>query len=508
MKQIHNELGFLENPPDNVAKEVRRRPVKTGTYIARLIQLIEDSLTKLGVRIQEDIENNLRMIEHMAIIIHDSMSVSTRNYHSVQHVFDVAEGVADDPIAILAAIFHDCVYYHVDGRVSDLQRQHLKIYEDSLVKEDKLPEYHVKGDRGSSDTLLRMVECVFGYPHNTVVTHRNGLNEFLSAVICVRQLEPFLPLRELAEIACCIEMTIPFRPNITDQYGNELSCGDRLFLQMSAANSQFNLGMNDEQVVEAVQRAVRISNEDVSNFGSEDVLWFLDNTWSLLPETNEALRQQFLYSVEDFQFAVHKMYGFFSFLKPEVVFTSFRGVPAPEVSAEREKFTTLNLKLGRKYVGAKLLSISVLAAFAELTGGDAPISLFMGDLPSRHRNSRRSQSPFAELPKPLIDGNSMVDPTVYKILSEGRRGETSFDIRQSPLAAFLYGHLGDEKVDALLKTPHEKWPTLYPMSKETAKALLRELPKENVGCLGTALSSVAFSRKEVLLAVVKDITAD
>ena len=118
------------------------------------------------------------MIEQMAIIIHDSMSVRTRNYHSVQHAFDVAEGVADDPIAILAALFHDCVYYHVDGGISVLQRHHLKIYEDAFAEGDKLPEYRVKGDRGSSDAMRRMVECIFGYPLNTVVTHRNGLNEF------------------------------------------------------------------------------------------------------------------------------------------------------------------------------------------------------------------------------------------------------------------------------------------------------------------------------------------
>ena len=37
--------------------------------------------------------------------------------------FDVAEGVADDPIAVLAALFHDAVYYHVDGGISDLQRE-------------------------------------------------------------------------------------------------------------------------------------------------------------------------------------------------------------------------------------------------------------------------------------------------------------------------------------------------------------------------------------------------
>lgn len=271
MKQIHNENGFLENSPDSFDKEVRRRFVKSGNYMARLVQALEESLNELGVRTQGDSERHIqtqRMIEQMAMIIHDSMSASTRNYHSVQHVFDVAEGVADDPIAILAALFHDCVYYHVDGGISDLQWEHLKVYGDTFAKGDELPEYRVKGDPGSSDVLLRMVECIFGYPVNAVVTYRNGLNEFLSAVLCVRQLEPLLSLRTLAEIACCIEMTIPFRPDVTDQHGNVLSCSDRLFLQMLVTSKHFDLGMKDDDIVKAVQRAVRVSNEGMHELRS------------------------------------------------------------------------------------------------------------------------------------------------------------------------------------------------------------------------------------------------
>lgn len=45
--------------------------------------------------------------------------------------------------------------------------------------------------------------------------------------------------------------------------------------------------------------------------------------------------------------------------------------------------------MGKKYVGAKLLSASVLAAFAQLTGGDAPMCLLIGDLPSRHHRSEK-----------------------------------------------------------------------------------------------------------------------
>jgi hypothetical protein len=505
MKGIHRQTGtaFLGDSSDMLACKEKRRPVKLGTYIARLIETIQNALSKLGVDVQKDPERSQKLIEGMAVVIHDTMSVSTRNYHSVQHVFDVSEGVPDDPIAILAALFHDCVYYHVDGGISDMQREKLQIYEDAFTQTDTMPEYRVIGGTGNSqDVLLRLVESIFGYPLNTVVTHQNGLNEFLSAVLAVRQLEPVLPLRTLAEIACCIEATIPFRTAVEDHYGNVLTAMDRLYVQMRVASSKFDLDMEDEEIIAAVQRAARMANEDVANFGTEDVLWFLDNTWNLLPETNEALRQRFLYSVVEFQFAVFKMYGFFLFLQPKVIFPSFRGVPSSQVLTERLANAARNLKLGRKYVGAKLLSLSVLAAFAELTGGDAPIALFMGDLPSRHR---ATQEPRCPLPKPAHPAKG--DPVVYQILSEGRRSETSFDIRQSPLASYLYGNLGDDKVAALIQRPHPQWKGLYPMTTETATALLRALPKECVQCLGKSLGTVAVSRAELLEEVVQRITS-
>jgi hypothetical protein len=81
--------------------------------------------------------------------------------------------------------------------------------------------------------------------------------------------------------------------------------------------------MKDEILVETVQRAACLQNLDVANFATTDRAWFLDNTWSLLPENNESLRHQYLYTVQEFQNAVFKLNGFFSFLKPNVTFQSF-----------------------------------------------------------------------------------------------------------------------------------------------------------------------------------------
>jgi hypothetical protein len=320
------------------------------------------------------------------------------------------------------------------------------------------------------------------------------LNEYLSAVIAVRELEPFLPKSVLAEIAACIECTVPFRaPN--KETGE--SAADKLYKNLSLVNESEHLGMTDEHVVTAVQRAVILSNEDVENFGTSDRAWFLDNAWSLLTETNEALRRQYLYSVMEFQFAVFKMNGFFNFLCPTIVFQQFRNVPDNEEIENKISEARRNLEIGRRYVGAKLLSSSTLAAFAALTGGDVPISLFMGDLPSRHRVSVQLED---TLPAPSEEELSKCDRDVYSLLAEGRRSETDFDIKQSPMAAYLYGSLGDVGLlDLLAKIK------VYPMTVDAAKQLLSELPRLAVQRIGSQMAMVAVSRADRINELLNDL---
>jgi hypothetical protein len=490
--------------------------------------------------------------------------------------FDVAEGVADDPIAVLAALFHDSVYFHVDGGISKLQLHYLNLFVEEEDEEEgdsittagarhnnqpqQLAQYHVKKPRPSRikdehnnndnkdediDILLRMVECIFGYPLNTdVVTYRCGLNEFLSAMICVRLLHTLLPLRTLAEITCCIEATIPFRSNNTveeechdttkkkqkntttkkeeddDDYPNATPLG-RLYQRLKLANTKFQLQMTTQDMVHAIQRAVRVANQDVANFASDDVLLFLDNTWDLLPETNTALRQQTSCTVYDVQFAVFKMYGFFHSVKPNVVFQQYQGIPCNDTLMKLQHQAKKNLDLGRMYVGVKLLALSVLAAFLHLTGGDAPVSFFVGDL-SNHFHTDQEQPRhgdnddkhkykcrlFPNGPMPPTVNKTEMNCTVYKILMDGRRSETSFDIRQSPLAAYLYGCLGDCQVNNFLTRPHAKWETLHPMTQETALALLKELPKDCVQTVGNCVKAIAPSRRTALDDVLQEIFAE
>jgi hypothetical protein len=493
---IYKATQFRLPPEERVM--VTTPPNKALTYIARLIIRIQECLRVLGVDVDSD-ESMICKIEAMSILIHESMSISSRDYHSVQHVFDISRNLTD-PVAVLAALFHDCIYYHVDGGLTEHQRMKL---DGSIVTVSgtcargsappgKSPPFYTS--LCSMQPLIFMVESIFGYTKGQEVTTMNGLNEYLSAVIAVRELEPFLPMSVLAEIAVCIECTIPFRA-VNKETGE--SAADKLYKNLSLVNESHNLGMTDEHVVTAVQRAVVLSNEDVENFGTSDREWFLDNAWSLLTETNEALRRQYLYSVMEFQFAVFKMNGFFNFLCPTVVFQQFRCVPDNEEIESKISECRRNLEIGRKYVGSKLLSSSTLAAFAVLTGGDVPISLFMGDLPSRHRISVQLED---TLPTPSEKELTKCDMDVYSLLAEGRRSETAFDIKQSPMAAYLYGSLGDDGLLDLLGKIK-----VYPMTVDAAKQLLSQLPRLAVQKIGSQMAMVAISRADRINEVLNEL---
>lgn len=227
----------------------------------------------------------------------------------------------------------------------------------SIKRHDEWLTAH-SGTSCTDDPLLCMVEHIFGYPTDGQITGKNGINEFLSAVVAVRQLEGHLTKDQLAQIVCCIEATIPFK-NSNDAHPDNTAHMERLFANMVDSKENCNLSLTDEQLIESVQLAAFLANEDIGNFGTEDRYWFLDNTWSLLPETNTSLRQQFLYTIMEYQKvrkstrygllsrstfrlvwrlthegrftqAVFNMHGFFGFLQPRVIFATFRGVPSQE----------------------------------------------------------------------------------------------------------------------------------------------------------------------------------
>ena len=275
-----------------------------------------------------------------------------------------------------------------------------------------------------------------------------------------------------------------------------------------------------------------VSIVDVANFGTEDRYHFLDNTWSLLPESNISLRSQYLYTISEYHEAVFKMNGFFTHFLTDanVIFASFRGVPSKERVDYLTSQASNNLSLGKKYVGAKLLSASVLAAFATLTGGDAPISLFMGDLPSRQHGESQQIDDYLPNPKTLLSTQRGKSPSstaskldkddVFQILALGRRSDSSFDIKASPLAAFLYaacysrvgGEEGENEeedgLSSIINEPNMKQYMSYPMTKDHATKLLQSLPQDAIEVIGICIGQLAISRKAAIHDLLTALTFD
>eukprot|EP00980_Cylindrotheca_fusiformis_P011193 scaffold2563_cov124-Cylindrotheca_fusiformis.AAC.24 len=483
-KRKIGEADVLKSSDDIVTSNGSKGPSVPQSYVSKLIFKMKECLEELGAK-----DVDLPTLEVMSVLIYESMSISSRNYHSVQHVFDIS-ATMKDPIPILSALFHDCIYFHVDKQLTKSQSE---LLQGTHTVDGKGVHLFSASSDSDKDELLKMVECIFSYSPGQEI--KKGLNEFLSAVIAVRSLKPFLLMHQLASIACCIEATIPFRAEHPD---SGLPNMEHLYQSLGKANIRFDLKMTEEDRIKAIQRAVTLSNNDVQNFAYTDVYDFLDGTWSLLPEQNENLRMQFCITTMDMQKALHGMYEFFQFhLKPENVFDTFRGIPSKEELDWKVQLCTRNVTIAKKYVGAKLFAMSVVAAFARLTGGDAPISLFLGDLQSN--TNEFGQPKFSDfLPSLSAEQRKNSDQVVFRILQTGRKTEAQFDTKNSPLAAYLCGSLGDDLLMELLQTLK-----LVPMEEDTALLVLKSLPRDILKVVAEALRKIAWSRSSKIKDVVE-----
>jgi hypothetical protein len=94
-----------------------------------------------------------------------------------------------------------------------------------------------------------------------------------------------------------------------------------------------------------------------------------------------------------------------------------------------------NIRVAREYMYIKILATTVLEALARATGGDAPLSLFMGDVPKEGASIKRLEYFLPELENaPWVDQHSVI----YQLLESGRASDVGFDMKNSPLSLFIY----------------------------------------------------------------------
>ena len=408
-------------------------------------------------------------IERWGFSVHAALSASGREFHNHDHVIDLLTG--GDPLEVIAALYHDAVYIQVDqGPPRSMRDELAPLLAQSAEGWRILPA----AAAGVSGEVL----SVFARQVGDLVTPTTGLNEFASALVASAQLEKVLYREQRIAVAACIEQTIPFRADpVTDLHR-------RLRL----------LGLAGDALEETVCRAVRVGNRDVENFADNDPARFLDNTWKLLPESTPALHSPMVYTVRDYRIALQKMESFLAWLPAERVFHSWGDEPSPQIHARRVARTTGNLELAVRYLRAKLYSIGLVEAIADVTGGDVPLDYFMGGIKTPDRPSMRRIEQFL----PTMTHASDLDPPLHRLLAEGRASESSFDTGASPLGAFLHATVGEGEVMKQVESAKMWWAG----AMDAAKFLQAQPPKP-VAAIARAAGNIIETRRDRLFALAE-----
>jgi hypothetical protein len=447
--------------------------MQVGT-VQKLISIFNQAFRELGVPV------SLGKLEDLAITIHHAMTVQARHFHTLEHVFSFID--PSNPIRTIAALYHDIVYYQVDMGFSPHIWELIQPYVRILNG-----EFFVAENLTADDRLVELTLTIFDYKPGQKLSSVEALNEFLSALVMVKQLGGLVSDRDLLRMAICIEATIPFRGHGPDGRNHFEVMEQRL----AEISQQYKLGLSKKEVVETVKMAVAMANKDIENFAEADTGRFLDNTWKLLPETNAALRLRDVYSMGTYRQALQKMLAFFESINPNAIFNQYREIPSDGEFHHMVRCATANITIAAEYLRLKIISTTIIEALALATGGDAPLSLFLGDLPREGISIKRLEYYLPEVDDPeWVDQHSVI----YRLLDAGRASDTSFDMKNSPLTLFVYKTISPENVKRLLARAAE----LY-AGRLAPHDFLMELDPAVLQPIARASATMVFTRRQQLL---------
>lgn len=404
-----------------------------GQCLAKLVWAIE----RLGI------EADPARLSRVAELIVQTMTGPWRYFHTPDHLFEV--GGQDDAIEGLAALFHDIVYVQVDRGI----HFNLACFLAPFIEqdEDRL-RIRAAAELPTGAPEVALIFDLFAVAPGQVLSPFGGQNELLSAIVAVQVMRPWLPPWVLAQIATCIEATIPFRR--PSEQGATPS--ERLCERLRAANARFGLELGEAEILETVMRSVRLSNRDVGGFGDTSAR-FLDNTWSLLPETNPHFENPNSYTAREYRTSLQKTAAFLESLDPQVIFRRFHGEPDEETYGQLVGRARHNLAVGRLYLGSKLVAMAFLEALSHRLGPDVPLTLMLGQLPTSGELAARLADRLPESRRPYTPG-SVVEAEVFNLLDKGRTRESEYDLRNSPMSVLLVRAIGFDGILRELTRAH------------------------------------------------------
>jgi hypothetical protein len=445
-----------------------------GTF-QRLIGVLQQAFEALQLSVEG------KRLEELAVLIHRAMTMQARNYHNLEHVFGFVD--PQNPIQTLAGLFHDIVYYQVDqGFLPEI----LEIIFPYIQQDGHA--FTIR-QAAPDDWQFDLAAEVFDWQRGQEVTLAAGLNEFLSALVMNERLGAFVPAVALVKMDLCIEATIPFRGPDGDGKGYF----DLLEERLRDINQRWGFAMSTDDIQDTVRLALSVANKDVENFAESDAAVFLEYTWRLLPEMNVPLRARNVYTIREYREALQRMEAFFCTVDPEVVFHRYQGLPPESEFRQMVGRAYHNIDTAWHYLRLKLLAQALLEALAEESGGDAPLSLFMGDLPAEG-NARRLENYLpAVADPPWVDRSSIM----LALMESGRKGNLGFYLNTAPLSLFLYRSLRPEEIEHALALSQEMFAGRLPPGD-----FLRSLNLEVVAAVARASAEMVTTRRKQLLRYV------
>ncbi|NEQ40431.1 MAG: hypothetical protein F6K40_31055 [Okeania sp. SIO3I5] len=436
---------------------------------------------------QLQVEVEPEKLAEIAELIVQTMTGPWRYFHTPNHIFEV--GGSEDAIEVLAALFHDLVYVQVDHSVNFNLSYYIAPYIQERNGKLKIREKNEL----PNDWTFEMVASIFGFVAGQVLLPFGGQNEFMSAIVAAKVMELFLRPQHLFKITACIEATIPFKPNFEDG----LTVTEHLYQKLKETNTKLNFNISNAELYETVKKSVRLSNRDVSGFGSPSSI-FLDNTWNLLPETNHNLTNGNSYTVCEYRIALEKTEGFINYLNPNFIFRKFDGEPNDKSYKIWIEQAKKNIEVAKIYLGSKIFTMAFIEALSMRMGMNIPLSTMVGELPSKGCIPAHLEDFLPEIYNPYKSQNHL-ECEALTLLAEGRNNNVAYDMRNSPLTTFMVRYLGFDEIKKQRKRTND-----FCQKKISAEEFIDGCNQNLVKTLVEGILDLFESRKQAICGVKKE----
>lgn len=428
--------------------------------------------------------------ERLAMIVQFAMDSRVRAYHTSAHIFDLVDGM--NPHQVLAALFHDLVYFQLDDgfpeSTVEILRDVVCVREGTLILQPIAPD----------DTALGLCAVVFDFQPGQELPLYAGMNEFLSAVAAARLLQSRLDNMDLLAVVACIEASIPFRSTAMDGTSSADILAGRLDRLCQRLQPAWPETVRKVYVDRVVTDAVQFANRDVGSFANDDPGLFFSSTWLLIDESNAPLKRVGVYTLRQYRDVLMRMESFLGMLNPESVFQRYKGTPSKQEWSNLIAAATRNIAFACDFLEAKIASVAIIEALAMATGADCPVSMFLGDIRSTQGRPDRVHDYL-----PDVLHSASVDADLLEIFEKGRNLGSQNDLGASPLTAFVYRYLGFHGTRTTLRHARDMFAGIT-----TPLAFLQTQNRDMVGAIIQACVHIALSRAQALQELQRALRVD